>query len=158
VKRAAAEVDNPSTRIIQKEVVLGLHDRVLAFYGGQEGFRASEASALDNLSYLEAMVEQKAYSAPTSELAAYYLQDLVQTKPFLAGNRQTAWVCACVVIAKNNEPLVVPDYAQATRIILGAEKGVFTRDELARYFGKLILHGRALRDSLQATPKRSRPR
>ena len=152
--RRSVPVPDPASRVLSTAVMLGLHDRILAFYGGQEGLRGND----NTLAMLETLALTQAYSSPTSELAAYYLQDIVQTKPFVAGNRQTAWLCACLVIAKNGEPMVVSDYAQAARIILGAEKGVFTRDELARYFAKLILHGRSLRDSLRAKPKTTRPR
>lgn len=147
---------DPAARILSVEVILALHDRLLAFYGGQEG-----VADTDSLEHLVEQAETRAYGASTSMLAAHYLQDIVQTKPFVAGNRQTAWVAACMIVAKNGEPMAITDYAQTARIILGAEKGIFTFDELARYFGKLILHGRAMKTKTETeakakAPKRSR--
>ncbi|HSA82961.1 MAG TPA: type II toxin-antitoxin system death-on-curing family toxin [Geminicoccaceae bacterium] len=104
---------------IARELVIVLHERLLAEHGGAPGLR--DEGLLD--SALARPRQIHAYGDPDlCALAAAYAYGLVQDHPFVDGNKRVAFVAAYVFLARNGRRLVAPE-ADATAIMMALAGG-----------------------------------
>jgi death-on-curing protein len=91
---------------MEKDLILGLHSELLAWFGGLDGIR--DQGMLD--SALQKPKQWFHYENPTLfELAAAYAAGIVQNHPFLDGNKRTGFVAAAVFLESNGHRLTVPE-------------------------------------------------
>lgn len=98
---------------LSKTVVLAMHERLLADYGGSPGLR--DAGLLD--SALARARQLYAYGKPdTCDLAAAYAAGIIRNHPFVDGNKRTGFMSAYVFMAENGLRLTVPE-AEVVHIV-----------------------------------------
>lgn len=101
------------------ELLLVLHDRLLAEHGGASGLRAP--GLLD--SALARPRQLLAYGASDiCALAAASTAGLVRNHPFVDGNQRTAFMAAYVFLARNGRALAA-DEASATAMMVALAAG-----------------------------------
>jgi death-on-curing protein len=104
---------------VARELVLVLHERLLAEHGGAPGVR--DEGLLD--SALARPRQIRAYGDPDlCALAAAYAYGLVRNHPFVDGNKRVAFMVAYVFLARNNRRLVAPE-ADATAMMVALAAG-----------------------------------
>ena len=119
---------------IDLDLALAIHDRQLAEHGGGVGLR--------DLSLLESALARPLNSWNYSEsdaaaLAAAYAFGIARNRPFVDGNKRTAWVAARLFLRLNGEVLrFEPADAIATMLSLAA--GELSEEELAAWFRERI--------------------
>lgn len=112
---------------IARELVLVLHDRLLADHGGAPGLR--DEGLLD--SALARPRHLLAYRRPElPALAAAYAAGLVGNHPFVDGNKRVAFMIAYVVLARNGHRLIAPE-TEATAMMIGLAAGEIGEQALA---------------------------
>jgi death-on-curing protein len=104
---------------VARELVLVLHERLLAEHGGAPGVR--DEGLLD--SALARPRQIRAYGDPDlCALAAAYAYGLVRNHPFVDGNKRVAFMVAYVFLARNGRRLVAPE-ADATAMMMALAAG-----------------------------------
>lgn len=89
---------------IEQALVLAIHDRQLAEHGGAEGVR--DEGLLE--SALARPLHMQAYAEPApdlADLAAALAHDLARNRPFVDGNKRTAYVVCRTFLALNGANL-----------------------------------------------------
>ena len=99
---------------VNKEVVLAIHDELLAEHGGATGLRDeglldSALARPENLFFYE--------KVDLFGLAAAYTHGILRNHPFIDGNKRTAFLAGYVFLGKNKKELVASE-AEATQMIL----------------------------------------
>ena len=98
---------------LSKTVVLAMHERLLADYGGSPGLR--DAGLLD--SALARARQLYADGKPdTWDLAAAHAAGIIRNHPFVDGNKRTGFMSAYVFMAENGLRLTVPE-AEVVHIV-----------------------------------------
>jgi len=100
-------------RWVSKELVLAVHDELLAEHGGatrlrDEGLLDSALARPENLFSYE--------KVDLFSLAAAYAHGILRNHPFVDGNKRTAFLTAYVFLGKNKKELVASE-AEATQMI-----------------------------------------
>lgn len=97
---------NASWHWLQREVILAVHEEQLAEHGGATGVRDEGLmdSALARPRRLAACGEPD-----HAELAAAYGYDLARNRPFIDGNKRTAFVAVELFLALNGWALAASD-------------------------------------------------
>ena len=116
---------------LDARVVLALHDRQLAEHGGSPGVR--DAHLLE--SALGRPQQLYAYGDPPpdlTELAASLAFGLARKKPFVDGNRRTAYVAYRTFLALNGAEMTASD-EQKYLAILALAEGKLTEREFAAW-------------------------
>lgn len=91
---------------VQRDVVLAVHDMVLAEFGGTEGVR--DYGLLD--SALARPEHRFAYGSPTIfDLAAAYAYGVGHNHPFVDGNKRTGFTIAVVFLEINGRNFVASE-------------------------------------------------
>ena len=104
---------------VARELVLVLHDRLLAEHGGAPSLRGE--GPLD--SALARPRQLLAYGDPDlCALAAAYAAGLVRNHPFIDGNKRIAFMSAYVFLARNGRRLIAPE-TEATTMMIGLAAG-----------------------------------
>ena len=104
---------------VAREVVLVLHERLLAEHGGAPRLR--DEGLLD--SALARPRQIRAYGDPDlCALAAADAYGLVRNHPFVDGNERVAFMVAYVFLARNGRRLVAPE-ADATAMMMALAAG-----------------------------------
>lgn len=112
---------------LSKSLILAVHDRLLADYGGSSGLR--DEGLLE--SALGKPVNLFAYGKPTLfALAASYAVGIVKNHPFVDGNKRTGFVAAAAFLDSNGIELVASE-ADATLKTLGLAAGEISEEEYA---------------------------
>jgi death-on-curing protein len=99
---------------IEDELVLAIHDRQLVEHGGAEGLRdeALPQSALGR------PLNQFAYeSNDMVELAAKYTAGIVQSHPFVDGNKRTGFVTGVLFLELNGYRFTASEEAAAQAVL-----------------------------------------
>jgi death on curing protein len=110
---------------VLREVVLTLHDVLLAEFGGPSGIR--DEALLD--SALARPQQMFHYENPDLfTLATAYIYGILKNHPFVDGNKRTAFMTAFVFLARNGKTLNAPE-AETTRAILDLTAGKMTEAE-----------------------------
>ena len=114
------------------EVVLTLHDVLLAEHGGPSGIR--DEALLDTP---QARPQQMFnYEDPgLFTLATAYINGILQNHPFVDGNKRTAFMTGLVFLARNGKALHAPE-AETTQAILDLTTGTMTGAEFALWLKK----------------------
>ena len=116
---------------VPEEVVLAVHDRLLAIHGGSSGIR--DRGLLD--SALARPQNLAAYGEPDAfALAAAYASGIVNNHPFVDGNKRAGFMTAYVFLRRNGWQLEARE-AEATRVMLDLAAGEVTEEQLAAWFG-----------------------
>lgn len=105
---------------IEKPLVLAIHDRQIAEFGGSDGLR--DDSLLE--SALARPQQLFAYGDPApdlADLAASLAFGLARNHPFVDGNKRTAHVCYRTFLAMNNAELVASDEEKYLSVLSLAE-------------------------------------
>lgn len=96
------EAERPEPRWLSGEVALAIHDRQLAEHGGSTGVR--DAGMLE--SALARPINAWSYGVDDpAALAAAYAFGVARNRPFVDGNKRTAWVLARLFLALNGHQL-----------------------------------------------------
>ena len=114
---------------LDQAVVIAIHDRQLAEYGGAAGVR--DAGLLD--SALSRPQNKHAYGEDDPfVLAASYAFGIARNHPFLDGNKRTAWVSARTFLALNGKALL-PDRKEAVEYMVHLAEGSFEEAAFAAW-------------------------
>lgn len=121
------------------EVVLAIHEEVLAAHGGASGIRSRELLESAIAAPQATMMGQPLISDPIG-IAAAYLFYLCGNHPFVDGNKRVALATCLVFLSENgllkNEVLPVEDWENLT---LACAAGVLSRDDITATLRKLLL-------------------
>lgn len=114
---------------IREDVVLAIHERVMADHGGESGIRGP--ALLE--SALARPQQILAYGDPDlPALAAAYACGIIRNHPFLDGNKRVGFVVAYVFLARNGVNLTATEVA-ATQAVLNLAAGELTEDQFAQW-------------------------
>jgi len=112
---------------IPKSTVHGIHSKGLGAYGGAEGIR--DEGLLE--SALAGPGNLASYEKPNVfELAAAYGSGTVRNRPFVDGNKRTAFLTASLFLELNGQSLNAEE-AEATAIMLAFAAGEATEQEFS---------------------------
>jgi death-on-curing protein len=112
---------------LSKSLILAVHDRLLADYGGSSGLR-DEGLLESALGKPQSLF---AYGKPTmSDLAASYAVGILKNHPFLDGNKRTGFVAAATFLDTNGIELIASE-ADATLKTLGLAAGEISEAQYA---------------------------
>ena len=109
---------------IEHNLVLAIHDRQLAEYGGAEGLRdetllgSALARPLNHLLYT---------GADSIDLAAKYTVGIVQNHPFVDGNKRTGFVVGVLFLELNGYRFTASE-ADAAQAVLELAAGTIDED------------------------------
>jgi len=100
---------------VDSDVVLAIHEEQLAEHGGADGVR--------DMGLLESALARPqnliAYGSPDlADLAAAYASGIARNRPFVDGNKRTAWVVAETFVELNGAEISADD-ASAYETMLG---------------------------------------
>lgn len=121
------------------EVLLAIHEEVLAAHGGASGIRSRELLESAIAAPQATMMGQPLISDPIG-IAAAYLFYLCGNRPFVDGNKRVALATCLVFLSENgllkNEVLPVEDWENLT---LACAAGLLSRDDITATLRKLLL-------------------
>ncbi len=104
---------------VDVDVVLAIHDEQLAEHGGAEGVR--DRGLLE--SALARPQNLLAYGSPDlADLAAAYASGIARNRPFIDGNKRTAWVVSETFVELNGFEIAADD-AGAYEAMLALAEG-----------------------------------
>jgi death-on-curing protein len=103
-----------------------VHDRSLVLHGGAAGLR--DAGLLQSALARPRRLEAYGETVDVVDLAAAYTAGLVQTHPFIDGNKRTGFVLGVLFLELNGAQFTATEEA-ATQAVLGLAAG--TLDEAA---------------------------
>ena len=110
-------------------VILAIHDRLLADFGGSAGLR--DAGLLE--SALGKPQNLFGYGKPTLfSLAASYASGIVRNHPFIDGNKRTGFVAAAAFLDSNGMELMATEL-DATVKTLGLAANEITEEQYAAW-------------------------
>jgi death-on-curing protein len=116
---------------IRQDVVIAVHERLLADHGGPSGLR--DPGLLE--SALARPRQILAYGGADSDLtalAAAYAFGIVRNHPFVDGNKRITFMTAYIFLARNGLSLTATE-ADATHAILRLASGELQEAQFARW-------------------------
>ena len=114
---------------LHQDVVIAIHERVLADYGGQSGIR--DPGLLD--SALARPRQILAYDKPDfASLAAAYAAGIIRNHPFVDGNKRVGFMAAYVFLSCNGHNLTATELA-TTQVVLDLAVGKITEPDFAQW-------------------------
>jgi death-on-curing protein len=117
---------------LSKALILAVHDRLLADYGGSPGVR--DEGLLE--SALSKPQNLFAYGQPSIfQLAASYAFGIVKNHPFIDGNKRTGFVAAGAFLDSNGFELTASE-VDATLKTFGLAAGEVSESEYATWLEK----------------------
>ena len=118
------------------DIVLEIHDEVIAKFGGSAGVR--DTALLESaVAAPQAGRGGTSVFADFAEVAAAYLFYLCRNHPFIDGNKRTA-LGACIVFLRLNGIEPGPDSAEWEALTLAIAASVLDRDETTVRLRKLL--------------------
>ncbi len=91
---------------LSKEIILSVHDALLARFGGLKGIR--DEGMLD--SAINKAVQLFSYGEPDLfDLASAYAAGVIRNHPFVDGNKRSGFMAAYVFLGVNGQRLVAPE-------------------------------------------------
>jgi death-on-curing protein len=112
---------------IEEELILAVHDRLLAVHGGSVGLR--DRGLLDS-----ALARPRNLAAYGTEdifrLAAAYAAGIVRNHPFVDGNKRAGFMATLVFLGRNGQTLRAPE-AEATHAVLSLAVGEMEEEHFA---------------------------
>ncbi len=120
------------------EVVIAIHEQVLAAHGGGTGIRSRELLESAVAAPQATMMSAPLISDPI-EIAAAYLFYLCSNHPFVDGNKRMALATCLVFLSENNllpeESLDIDAWENLT---LAVAAGLLSREEITATLRKLL--------------------
>lgn len=117
---------------VLREVVLTLHDVLLAEFGGPPGIR--DETLLDSaLARPQQMFHYQ--DSDLFALATAYIYGILKNHPFVDGNKRTAFMTGFVFLGRNGIALHAPE-AETTQAILDLTADTMTEAEFALWLKK----------------------
>lgn len=114
---------------LRQDVVIAIHERVLADYGGQSGIR--DPGLLE--SALARPRQLLAYGQPDfASLAAAYAAGIIRNHPFVDGNKRVGFMAAYVFLTCNGHNLTATELA-TTLAVLDLAAGKITEPVFAQW-------------------------
>jgi len=114
---------------LRQDVVIAIHERVLADHGGQSGIR--DPGLLD--SALARPRQIFAYDQPDfASLAAAYAAGIIRNHPFVDGNKRVGFMAAYVFLATNGHTLTATELT-TTQAVLDLAAGKITEPMFAQW-------------------------
>ncbi|MEN8175606.1 MAG: type II toxin-antitoxin system death-on-curing family toxin [Pseudomonadota bacterium] len=114
---------------VRDDVIIAIHERVLADHGGPSGIR--DSGLLE--SALTRPQQIHAYDDPDlAELAAAYTSGIIRNHPFVDGNKRVGFMAAYVFLATNGVA-VTANEASAVQAVLGFAAGDLTEKQFAQW-------------------------
>ena len=114
---------------VRHDVVIAIHERVLADHGGESGIR--DPGLLE--SALARPKQIQAYDDPDlATLAAAYATGIIRNHPFLDGNKRVGFMVSYLFLACNNVTLTATEVS-ATRAVLDLTAGDMTEAQFAQW-------------------------
>ena len=114
---------------VRLDVVIAIHERVLADYGGESGIR--DSGLLE--SALARPQQIYAYGDPDlATLGAAYATGIIRNHPFLDGNKRVGFMAAYVFLASNGVTLTATEVS-ATQAVLDLAAGKMTEEQFAQW-------------------------
>lgn len=114
---------------LRQDVVIAIHERVLADYGGQSGIR--EPGLLD--SALARPRQILAYDKPDfASLTTAYAAGIIRNHPFVDGNKRVGFMAAYVFLATNGHTLTATELT-TTQTVLDLAAGKITEPMFAQW-------------------------
>jgi death-on-curing protein len=114
---------------LQEDVILAVHDRLLAVHGGAAGLR--DRGLLD--SAMARPQNLAGYGSPDIfQLAAAYAGGIVHNHPFVDGNKRMGLMAAFIFLSRNGWDLSSSE-ADATRTMLSLAAGETSEEQLAAW-------------------------
>lgn len=130
---------NASLKHPAVEVVLAIHEQVLAAHGGGTGIRSRELLE-SAVAAPQATIMGQALMTDPIEIAAAYLFYLCSNYPFVDGNKRMALATCLVFLSENdllpNEELLAKDWENLT---LAVAAGVLSREQTTETLRKLVI-------------------
>lgn len=130
---------NASLKHPTVEVVLAIHEQVLAAHGGGTGIRSRELLE-SAVAAPQATIMGQALMTDPIEIAAAYLFYLCSNHPFVDGNKRMALATCLVFLSENdllpNEELPAKDWKNLT---LAVAAGVLSREQTTEKLRKLVI-------------------
>ena len=119
-------------RWLTTEMVVAIHDKSLAVFGGAEGIRdfgllESALARPQNRHYYDS-------DAGPFDLAAAYAVGIVQNHPFVDGNKRAGLLAVQAFLFLNGYRFL-PEQADEVRVFLALAAGDVEEDALARWIG-----------------------
>jgi death-on-curing protein len=115
-----------------REVVIAVHERLIAEYGGSPGLR--DEGLLE--SALARPVHLFNYGSPALvDMAASYAVGIAKNHAFIDGNKRTAFVAAAVFLSRNGLRLTASE-AEATVAMLRVAEGSMSEKQFARWLDR----------------------
>ena len=112
---------------VTKEVVLAMHERLLAKHGGASGLR--DGGMLD--SALARPQQLLTYNQPDLyDLATAYVGGILRNHPFVDGNKRSALMTAYVFLARNGLQLTAPE-VEAVQLVTALAANEVEETEIA---------------------------
>jgi len=122
---------------LRKDVVLVLHEELLAEFGGEAGTR--DEGLLE--SALGRPLNLFSYEKPSLfQLAASYAFGIIKNHPFLDGNKRTGFMAAYTFLARNGYILDASE-AEATAATLSLADGELTEEQYADWIKENATRG-----------------
>jgi len=119
---------------ISQELVLAIHDELLAEHGGATGLR--DEGLLDSaLARPENLFSYK--KVDLFGLSATYTHGILRNHPFIDGNKRTAFLTGYVFLRKNKKELVASE-AEATQMILSLASKKLSETEFVTWLKKHV--------------------
>ena len=115
---------------LRRDLALAIHEEQLAEHGGGVGIR--DEGALE--SALARSQNLATYGSPdAATLAASYAFGVAKNRPFVDGNKRTAWVLARLFLQLNGVSLKFQE-GDAVLVMLSLAAGELTEAQLANWF------------------------
>lgn len=117
-------------RWLAGRIVASIHQKHIQRHGGGHGTR--DAGLLE--SALARPQKLAAHGEPTVfELAATYAHGIARSRPFIDGNKRTAFVASVLFLRMNGQQFLA-EQAEAAVVFLRLAAGEFSEAELAEWF------------------------
>jgi death-on-curing protein len=114
---------------LRQDVIVAIHERVLADYGGQSGIR--DSGLLD--SALAGPKQIQAYEEPDcARLAAAFAAGIIRNHPFIDGNKRVGFMAAYVFLATNGHTLTATELS-ATQTVIDLAAGEISESQFAQW-------------------------
>lgn len=114
---------------VRHDVVIAIHERVLADHGGESGIR--DPGLLE--SALARPKQIQAYNDPDlATLAAAYAAGIIHNHPFLDGNKRVGFMVAYLFLTCNNFTLTATEVS-ATRAVLDLAAGDMKEEQFSQW-------------------------
>jgi death-on-curing protein len=116
--------------MIRKDVVLAIHKKLIAKFGGISGLR--DEGLLDSALARFSMVKHYKINANLFECVAAVTYGIIKNHPFIDGNKRVGVVVCELVLLKNNYNLEATE-EEKYAVFIGVASGKVTEENLSKW-------------------------